>query len=254
MHLLGVRVDSPTKAEALHKVSTFLGVEGQHMIFTPNPEMLISAVDNEYFRDILNSSALNICDGRGVQIFAKGKVSRIPGVDFVYDICELAESEGKSVYLLGSGSDKVIESAALKLKKIYPELKIAGFNKGPKFEIEYWNNLTRIIYNQHENDEVMGDIIQTAPDIVLVGFGHIKQEQWIDESLPQLPSVRVAMGVGGSFDVIGGKLPRAPKFLRTIGLEWLWRLIIQPSRIKRIWTAVIIFPYRCIFKPKSKFE
>ena len=254
LSLLGVRIDSKTKRQALEKLASFLDSNEQHMVFTPNPEMLVAAVDNEYYRDVLNRASLNICDGFGVQIFAKGRVERIPGIDFVYDICELAEHENKKVYIVGSKDQETIGKAAEELKKKFPKLNLAGFKKGPKIEIDYWNNKTALEYAQTENDDLVGEIIETAPDILLVGFGVIKQEQWIDENLPNMPSVKVAMGVGGSFDVIGGRLKRAPKFMRSLGFEWLWRLFLEPSRTKRIWTAVVIFPYRCLFKPKSKFD
>ena len=88
----------------------------------------------------------------------------------------------------------------------------------------------------------MEKIREEAPDILLIALGHGKQEKWIAAHLPELPSVKVAMGVGGAFDFIAGRVLRAPRILRRLGLEWLWRLILQPSRLPRIWRAVIKFP------------
>jgi N-acetylglucosaminyldiphosphoundecaprenol N-acetyl-beta-D-mannosaminyltransferase len=90
---------------------------------------------------------------------------------------------------------------------------------------------------------MLADIITAAPAILIVAFGHIKQEEWIQQNLKDLPSVQVAIGVGGAFDMISGYLRRAPRLFRFFGLEWLWRFLIQPYRYKRIWKAIITFPY-----------
>ncbi len=236
MYILGVRVDILSRSEATSKVGEFLASDDSHMIFTPNPEMLVDAQKDSYFKEVLNKGDLNICDGKGIQLVSKEKVERIPGVEFLFDICALAEKENKSVYLLGSGSNEVVKECKKKLLEKFPHLKIVGVHRGPKitnsFDVE-----------KEENENVIDDIILSAPDILFVGFGHIKQEKWIYGFLPELPSVKVAMGVGGSFDFIAGKIKRAPKIFRDLGLEWLYRLIREPRRIKRIWKATIIFLY-----------
>jgi N-acetylglucosaminyldiphosphoundecaprenol N-acetyl-beta-D-mannosaminyltransferase len=148
------------------------------------------------------------------------------------EICALAQKQGKTVYLLGSGFDVVVRGCREKLLQKFPDLRIVGVHKGPQIQ-------ERV--NEDENDAVLEDIIMTAPDILFVAFGHIKQEKWIYEFLPDLPSVRVAMGVGGSFDFISGKVRRAPKVFQKFGLEWLYRLVREPRRIKRIWKATVVF-------------
>lgn len=240
MLTLGVRIDNLSKKEALVRATSFLSGTKSHTIFTPNPEMLVAAQSNAYLKDVLNKSDLNICDGTGLKFFSKVK-EKIPGIEFLYHICELAEKEGRSTYLLGSASANTIKLAKEELLEKFPNLIIAGINPGPKLEID-----KKLLYNTEENDLVIDDIIMTAPDILFVGFGHEKQELWIHEHLPNLPSVKIAMGVGGSFDIISGKLKRAPKMVSKFGFEWLWRLVLQPSRIKRIFTATIIFPYLCL--------
>lgn len=238
MNILGVRVDNLSKLEVLNKVSDFLSSSAQHKIFTPNPEMLVDAEKDEYFKKVLNSGDLNVCDGFGLALV--GGLKRYSGVDLMQDVCVLAEKQNRSIYLLGSGSDEVVSRTLEVLKQKYSGLDIVGYNKGPILKTE---DLRLKIENEEENEELLYNIIMTAPDILFVAFGHGKQEKWIFENLPHLPSVKIAMGVGGTFDYISGRVKRAPLFLRQIGLEWLYRLIKQPKRIGRIFKATFKFLY-----------
>lgn len=253
--ILGVKIDSLTADEALKKARDFLYSNKQNLVFTPNPEMLVDAQNDSYFKKVLNFGDLNISDGFGIRFMSGGKIKRVTGVDFVFRLCELAQKENKSIYLLGSGSREVLEKTVENLKKQFPNLRIAGFNPGPKIDFLMVEDENRIISQPDTNDEAVHDIIMTAPDILLVAFGHNKQEKWIYENIKNLPTVRLAMGVGGSFDYIAGfnsigeTTKRAPCFLRKLGLEWLYRLVIQPWRIKRILKAIIQFPI-CVIKDR----
>ena len=129
MEFLGIKVDEVSKEQALQKAVEFLNSSGQHKIFTPNPEIIVKAQKDEYFKKVLNSGDLNLCDGVGLQIFAKIK-TRVPGIDFMLEVCKLAMEQGRGVYLLGSGSDEVVGGAFEELEKRYPNLKISGYNKG----------------------------------------------------------------------------------------------------------------------------
>jgi len=248
--ILDVRIDTITEEEALNKVAKFLNEDRGHTIFTPNPEMIMEAQEDSYFREILNTSSLNLCDGKGLQfscrlLFTKQQLQkyqyfkRVAGIDFMMSICKYAQKEDFSVYLLGSGDKVVIIKAVDKLKQLYPKLNIAGYHPGSN--VESFPN-KKLKYISDDNEKVITDITQASPDILFVGFGHGKQEKWIHENIKYLPSVKLAMGVGGSFDIISGKLKRAPLFLRKLSLEWLWRLLQEPKRFKRIWVAVIKFP------------
>ncbi len=250
MILLGIRIDNLSKKKAIEKIVNFLD-GGQHKIFTPNPEMLVDASRDDYFREVLNSGSLNICDGSGIKLVSKEKIQRIPGIDFMLDICQVAESKGKSIYLLGSGSREVLDKTIVNLKLKFTNLRIAGSNQGPKIEMQKENERIVNKIDQNQNEQLVDDIIMAAPDILFVGFGHSKQEKWIDENLSQLPSIKIAMGVGGSFDYIAGKIKRAPKLVQRIGFEWLWRLIHQPSRIKRIYKATAVFMFKVFFTKKA---
>lgn len=240
MHILGVRVDNLAKNEALAQAAQFLHSSDQHLIFTPNPEMLVDAQTDTYFQEVLNKGNLNLCDGKGIQLVATEKIERITGVDFMIDLCGMAQKEGMSVYLLGSGFQDVVEKCKHELQKQFPGLKIVGTHPGLKLA-----NLPtgQLEYNTTQNDDILNDIIFSSPDILFVAFGHGKQEKWMYENLPHLPSVKIAMGVGGAFDYISHKIKRAPQWMRSIGLEWLYRLITQPQRIKRIYKATILFFY-----------
>lgn len=236
MDILGIKISEVTKQQALEKTKEFLLSNTSHKIFTPNPEMVVDAQKDFDFKNVLNSGDMNLCDGFGLCLASGFKLKRYSGVSFMTDLCALAEKENKSIYLLGSGSDEVIKKTAKVLQEKYPMLKIVGWNKGLVIN-------KNGEYNKEENEDLIYDIIIKSPDILFVAFGHGKQEKWIDKNLVDLPSVKIAMGVGGSFDFISGKVKRAPKLFRFTGLEWLWRLILQPWRFKRIWKATVKFSY-----------
>ena len=286
MEILGVKVDEVNKEQAMQKVVGFLS-GGQHTIFTPNPEFVVKAQKDEYFKKVLNSGDLNLCDGMGLELairisplprwseegvaealtaidgkpplplLGKEGIKRIPGVDFMLDICNLAAEKDKTVYLLGSGSDEVVKKTAENLQTQFPNLKIVGYDKGPELRETCHSRKSGnpvddcLDSHLHGNDSEDIDKINAAqPDILFVAFGMGKQEKWIYENLSKMPGVKIAMGVGGSFDYISGKIKRAPLFLRRLGLEWMYRLVREPQRFKRIFNATVKFTYLVL---KSKF-
>lgn len=238
--ILGVRIDAVSRDHALKKVGDFLHGEGSHMIFTPNPEMLVDAQYDVYFREVLNTGDLNICDGVGIALVSGGRLTRVPGADFMTDICALAQEEGASIFILG-GADP--QGAAEALGKQFPRLQVAGTAPGPKIKQKTQGGRLVLDMDEQENRELLARIALSAPDIIFVGFGHSKQEKWIYESLGRMPSVKVAMAVGGSIDFLSGAVRRAPMFIRRAGVEWLYRLALEPWRLKRIWKATGRFLY-----------
>lgn len=244
MNILGIRIDNITKKQARQRVANFLASDTQHTIFTPNPEMLVDAQKDHEFKTILNNSSLNLCDGKGIQFVSKEPIERISGVDFMLEICAIAQNKNQSIFLLGSGNSEVVEAAGKNINHFLPKLHIVGTNPGHQLTIQPINQSTRSLkYSTQENEKLIQEINTAKPSILFVGFGHNKQERWITENLHKLPSVKIAMGVGGSFDFIAGKVQRAPRWMQKIGVEWLWRLIQEPWRIKRIWKATAIFLY-----------
>ncbi|MDD5043318.1 MAG: WecB/TagA/CpsF family glycosyltransferase [Patescibacteria group bacterium] len=238
--ILGVTIDNLDKKQVLEKLEIFLHLPEQHQIVTVNPEFIVAAQKDEKFKNLLNKCALSIPDGFGLILafkFLKRPLpERIPGVDLIWDIATLCEQNNCSIYLLG-GKDRAAEKTAEILKNKCPNLKIIGDS-----EIIVENQELEIKNLELEKINNFG------PDVLLVALGQVKQEKWIDKNLAKLPSVKFAMGVGGSFDFISGQIKRAPKFLRIIGLEWLWRLILEPWRWKRIYNAVIKFSWLVLTK------
>ena len=246
--VLGVQIDQKNHQECVEKVIEFLNTDSQHSIFTPNPEMLVMAASESYFREVLNSADLLLCDGKGVEFVTQKKLHRLSGVDFIEDICRVAAQENKKVFLLGTGSSEVLEKAKFELEDRHLGLEIVGMHEGVTLKMSEQG----VEVQDRDTHKKMLETIQKAdPEILFVAFGHGKQEMWIDEYLSKLPSVQIAMGVGGSFEFIAKKLPRAPKWMRSIGLEWLFRLMLQPKRIKRIWNAVVVFPVLYFFNRKQ---
>ena len=221
--VLGVKVDDISMEQAVETVQSWLEKPGKHYIVTPNPEFLLTAQRDLEFKTILNKADLAIPDGKGLRI-GTDIVCNIPGIDLMEELIKLSAEKGFTTGFLG-GRNGVAELIAERLKKKYPGFKVTYAISGPVIPAQAGIQLTNDLWIP---DQVRDDKV----DILFVAFGHPKQEKWIAENLRKIP-VKVAMGVGGSFDYISGKVPRAPKLLQSLGLEWLFRLIIQPWRIKR---------------------
>ena len=223
--LLGVKLDCIQKAQVLSKIVGWLKEDRKRYVVTPNPEMLVEAQKDEEFRQILNKADMAILDGVGLVWALKWKgvkgIKRVAGADVMSDLIKRANQYNKKVYLLG-GSFGVVEKAKKVLKNKYPKLKIKA-EAGP-FDI------TKTTKNQ--NQILHRKINKFKPDLLFVAFGHQKQEKWIADNLDKL-KIKVAMGVGGSFDYLVKPWLRAPKMIQKMGFEWLWRLMLQPWRIKR---------------------
>lgn len=166
---------------------------------------------------------------------------KIVGAEFIWDLAEWARGYNHSVYLLGWYNQRT-EQVKEVLEKTYPGLKIAGYANARPAGLDSRfkkgdTKLDLLSYNDLPVDhDIVGDIQKAQPDLLLVGFGHLKQEAWLDKHLPLL-SVKIAVGLGGSFDYVIGKTALPPKFIRTAGLEWLYRLFTQPTRVRRIYQA-----------------
>ncbi len=212
--VLGVKIDDLSMAEALSVVEKWIWHPGKHYIVTPNPEFLVAAQKDQVFKKILNDADLSIPDGAGLKL--SGKVgSSFSGTDFMEKLICLAAEKGFVVGFLG-GKEGIAKKCAECLSKKYRGLKVAFTETGGKVDNKGQTSSVKIL----------------PCDLLFVAFGHLKQEKWMAANLEKIP-VKVAMGVGGSFDYFSGTVLRAPKFMRNLGLEWLFRLILQPWRIKR---------------------
>jgi len=225
--VLGVKIDDISMDEAVRTVSSWLSKPGKHSIVTPNPEILVAAKEDNQLQIVLNKSNLAVPDGIGLKM--AGIKNRISGTDLMIELVKLAAEKGYFIGLLG-GRDKVAERAADVLKKKFPKLKISFASSGGDIDEsginKYSSNVVRSKFSLRSNDNVPNT------DILFVAFGPPKQEKWIARNLKKIP-VKIAMGVGGAFDFISGEIPRAPKWIRALGLEWLFRLIVEPWRIRR---------------------
>lgn len=211
--LLGVGLTDATEQEVLEFIVTGLRKPSEkYYIVTPNPELLVLADQDGRYRGILNRAKLALPDGIGVMIAAyllgRPLKERIHGVDLLENLCKEVSNWPITVGFLGAGPH-VAEQTAECLQKRYPKLSVG-------LVAQEWSEGLK-------NKKI---------DILFVAFGSPKQEIWIANNLENLPA-RVIIGVGGAFDFISGKVIRAPQFIRNLGLEWLFRLIIQPWRIKR---------------------
>jgi len=241
--VLGVQISTDKEQEIKDKIKKLINSDSTHnYIFTPNAEMLVDAYQDEYFQTVLNSAKINICDSKGVNFFSFHTFERITGVDFMKELCEIAQEEQLSLYLLGSESEEVIDKLEQKLKDKYPNLTICGSHPGPEIEIISEAGINKLGVDKDDNNKIIHEIIMKSPDIVFVAFGHLKQELWIYNFLSDIPKIKLAMGVGGAFDYISESKTRAPEWMRKIGFEWLYRVYKEPWRIKRIFKAVFIFP------------
>lgn len=216
VNILGVKVDQINAQEALERTKRMVDSGKRHFIVTPNPEMIVAAQNDSEFKEILNSADLSIADGAGLVKLARftGKhlPERISGVDFVEGLAGMAEEFGFSMFLLG-GEAGVAKNAGDNLKKLFPKLKIVGTFSG-------------------KAGDGFDSIKSKNIDVLVVAFGHVRQEKWIKRNLPKL-HVKLAIGVGGALDYISGSKRRAPEFIQKANLEWLYRLITEPWRIKR---------------------
>ncbi len=240
INVLGVNIDNLNKKEILNKINLFLQDDKQHYITTPNPEFLVDAQKDEEFFYILNKADLSVPDGVGISfaLILLGNLLkyRIPGSDLIWEISKIAQNRGESIYLIG-GKDKVAEKTANALNKKFTRLRILGAESGPIYKDCHFKK-----YKEHKY--LIERINQKKPTILFVALGHPKQEKWIYHNLPKISSVKLAIGLGGTYDYLSRNISRAPKILRILGLEWMYRLAKEPQkRYKRIFKAVIIFPY-----------
>jgi len=253
MKFFGLEIPGITRSEAMDQLDNI------RVIYTPNPEILLQArTDRKYLR-VLRKADLLLPDGNGLQFvstlkrfnsktlrfvlygpslllflffkrpFRKEIPEIIHGSDFMSTIIDWAELRGKSVFFLGAAPG-IAENTAKFFLKRNTQLKIAGHSC------------------LNPGTDAAKLINESKAQIVFVAYGAPKQEKWIHTHLPKMKRVELIMGVGGSFDFWSGKTKRAPQWMRKLGLEWVWRLILSPrKRFKRIYNAFVKFPISCVF-------
>lgn len=221
MQIFGVPIDNLSRQAILNQIHAWLRSETFHRIATVNPEFLLLAQENPSFKQSLLLADLCIADGVGINfpfwLAGEELQDRFPGADMLKAILETAEREHYPIGLFlhehGLSSPEKIRRT---LRSLYPELVI-----------------------------VPTDVILSGAKIIFCNYGAPLQEFHL-ESLRTKSRAQLVMGVGGAFDFLTGTRSRAPRLFQKLGLEWLWRLAQQPSRFRRIWNAVVIFPIKVI--------
>ncbi|HZG57513.1 WecB/TagA/CpsF family glycosyltransferase [Paenibacillus sp.] len=220
--LFGVKVSKMDMQRTVAYLTEAVRAKRPTHVVTANPIMFMTGFEDESFLRMLQEADLVVPDGAGLVWAARrlGKpvAERVAGFDLVQELFAVGAREHWRVYLLGT-SQELIEAARDRIVETYPGLRIVGCRNG--------------FFGPSEDDEVVRDIVEAAPDLLLVGRATDTQDPWIAKHHHRL-NVPVMIGVGGSFDVMSGKLKRAPVWMQKAGLEWLHRLLLQPTRWRRM--------------------
>lgn len=219
--ILGAYVDIVNSKQALQIIKQLLRAGNPAHIITLNAEIVYQAQNDEELLKIINGADLVTPDGIGI-VWAGKKLGypfsgRVTGIDMLYLLCEEALKETWKIYLLGAAPG-IAEAAGKQLKLKYPGLQVCGCHDG--------------YFAADETDAVIQDIRESQPEILFVALGAPKQEFWIKQYKDEM-AVPISIGVGGSFDVVAGIKERAPEWMIKSNLEWLYRLVKEPSRFKR---------------------
>lgn len=252
--IMGVDFDAVTLDESVQLVARFLRSGRQHLVVTPNPEILLEADNDPKYRAILNGASLKVADGAGIlwaslvvnskgvkRLFRglfelAGMVAmpwrskrvfpeRVTGVDLMTEVLDQSHLIGAKVFLLGA-ADGVAEEVARRWRVADIVGTYAG-SPAPK-----------------DQAAIVEKVNESGANLLFVAYGAPNQEKWIARNLKKMPRVNVAIGVGGAFDFMAGVQSRSPEWMGKLGIEWLWRVSRQPSRIKRILSATVRFPWR----------
>lgn len=233
--ILGSGFDPVTMEEAQDRLASYVVAGGSHLVITANPEMVMKARGDQLLSEIMEKADLVVADGIGVVWagrFLGGSIpERIPGIELAEGLLQRAAQEGWTVFLLGSAEGVAVQAAQV-LQQRWPSLNIIGTHHG-------------FFDSGVEEQAIIRRIEEAKPQILLAALGVPRQEKWLAAHLGIL-RVPVAIGVGGSFNVWAGVDKRAPLWVRKINMEWFYRLMRQPWRIKRL-AALPVFVFAVIW-------
>ena len=221
-NILGCLIDLVSLDQALDEIKMLLQNQKSYaQIITINAEILYEAVKDSKLKTVINNAQMVTPDGIGV-VWAASKLGykpqgRVTGIELLEGICQEGSKEGWKLFFFGAAPG-VAEQAAVNLRKRYPGLKVVGTING--------------YFAPEDTANIIASIKESAPHLLLVALGAPRQEYWINDYIEQL-QIPVCIGIGGSFDVIAGLKKRAPALMIKLNLEWLYRLISEPSRIRR---------------------
>lgn len=235
VRILDTTIDNVTMREVGDRLSQFLDGDRPRLIVTANPEIVLRAHREAEYRRVLDTADLVVPDGVGLlwaaRLLGHSLRGRVTGIDVIEKLLSHAETRGFGVFVAVNKQGLVkfdeVKKAAV---RHHPHLNMSG--------MDAWGG------------ESVGD---TDAQIIMCNFGSPEQELWLSEHRAAFPKARVLVGVGGALDFLAGRVRRAPSILRQLGVEWLWRLVLQPWRLPRIIDAVIVFPLTTmIHKPHGE--
>ncbi|TYP57814.1 WecB/TagA/CpsF family glycosyltransferase [Thermosediminibacter litoriperuensis] len=222
IEILGVPLDRVTLKQAASKVEEMLESGGTKVIVTPNAEIIMAAQKDIRLRRAIMLADLSLPDGIGVviasRILEEPLPERVAGFDLMMEMLKIADRRQLSVYLLG-GKPGVAEESAAGIKAKFPGVRIAGTHHG--------------YFDLSQQDKVVDEINGLKPHFIFVGMGAPRQEVFMVNNKDKIRG-GIMMGVGGSLDVLAGRVSRAPQWMQRLGFEWFYRLVQEPSRIKRM--------------------
>ena len=237
IELMGIKITGETFIRSLDSAFSMINDNKVSQIVTINPEMYTEAENNPEFKKILDEAELIVPDGIGIKIGLKLKgynVERVPGIDFARTLLDWCAKNNKPVAIIGS-KEEVISKAVENLKNEISGLDIVYYHNG------YFDN----------NEEIYNSLKEANARLVLVALGSPKQEFFIYKAKQVLPPC-LMIGIGGSLDVWSGNVKRAPKIYQKLCIEWLYRTICQPERLKRIFPTIPLFLWKVITYKKDK--
>lgn len=239
IRLLGAPLDGYTLEQFAERISQYVGEGSPRFVITLNPELLYRAKHQKDLLDMVGRADLVTADGAGIvwacRVSGQPVPERVAGIDLMMKLLEYAAGRGWRVFFLGSAPG-VAEAAAGQATGLFPGLRVVGTQHG--------------YFSDQEEQDVISTITDASPHLLFVALGSPRQERWIDQHLNRLGNV-VAMGVGGSLDVLSGNVRRSPEWLCRLNLEWLGRLFMEPRR----WRRMLVLPkfvLRVIMKYKIK--
>ena len=218
VEIFGLPITTGTFSEMLEQIQSRILQKKKTFVVTANASIVVTAIEKPEYRRIVQSADLVLPDGFGVVMairrFHKKSSERVTGIDMMLELCKFAAKQGLRVFLLGS-KQEIVEKAARNLERTYGNI-VAGYHHG-----------------YFDGEGPIDSISSSKADLLFVGMGVPKQEMWIGENFDKIPAT-LAMGVGGSFDVISGYKKRAPKIIQNLKLEWLYRYLQSPLQKKNV--------------------
>lgn len=223
VHLFGVDVDALTMEESVQRIMELVdaGTPVQHVVLNASKVVMMS--QDERLRDVIAACPVVNADGQSVvtasRLLRRRLPERVAGIDLFVELVKRSAENGRSVYFLGA-RDEVLDEMIRRFRAQYPSLNIAGSRNG------YWDDDAAVVAQVHD----------AHPDLVFLAVPSPRKEFWLAEHMPAM-GVPFAMGVGGSFDVVAGKVKRAPVWVQRIGCEWVYRLVQEP---RRMWKRYLV--------------